>query len=285
MKKILLFLIFLKFSPTFGYLTTRQTSIAAKAIIDVVKQVFIRNDMKFDILTIGETSTNIKFLEDQILMKLEGNFMGVIKNIAKPDDVNYLWIRPAVIFTQFKFMTKILFKSDILTRFAADQRYLIFIEGLNDLKNLQDLLHNKAFNIKFNVTMKVAHFAYYLVNFKDEIKLITSEWFTEEKCNEHQVLNLNSYNLISRSWTHPLKIPDKYKNFHNCTIFSIAFDDTRFEMYRHGKFIGLTPDLMRAVGKSANFSVFFQPIDREPENGVFLIPNIYPMVAKNMNFN
>ena len=57
------------------------------------------------------------------------------------------------------------------------------------------------------------------------MKLQTIEWFTESKCDEEQVVTINTFNMKLKKWKYPMEIPDKYRNYHNCTlkVFSDIF--------------------------------------------------------------
>lgn len=52
----------------------------------------------------------------------------------------------------------------------------------------------------------------------DEIQLQTLEWFTESKCDDAQVVVVNSFDKKLKRWRNPFDVPEKFKNYHNCTL-------------------------------------------------------------------
>lgn len=73
---------------------------------------------------------------------------------------------------------------------------------------------------------QLGHFSYFTVEKKKKFQLNTFEWFTPQKCHAQQSIHVNTFDMISRNWTKPLEVEEKFKNFHNCSmnVYSIIFD-------------------------------------------------------------
>jgi hypothetical protein len=80
----------------------------------------------------------------------------------------------------------------------------------------------KLENFKTEIPMfkmgEAIEYSYFVVETKQEVQLKTFEWWTEDACNETQLVTINSFNKKSQKWKFPLKIPQKFTNFHNCSF-------------------------------------------------------------------
>lgn len=72
---------------------------------------------------------------------------------------------------------------------------------------------------------------FFLLCFKDKIHLKTIEWFAPSKCHEERLVTLNSFDKKLNKWNKKFIVPEKFKNYHNCTmllfskIFRLGFVD------------------------------------------------------------
>jgi hypothetical protein len=64
----------------------------------------------------------------------------------------------------------------------------------------------------------IGHFSYFLIDTKDKIELRTFEWWTEQACDVEQFVVLNKFDKKSLKWEEPLKVPEKFENFHGCIL-------------------------------------------------------------------
>lgn len=93
---------------------------------------------------------------------------------------------------------------------------------LAHFKDLEGRLNSSKIPIKYPPNYYdglVVHFTYFLIEEKHKMKLKTFEWWTPEKCGEAQFVTINSFDKKKLKWTqNPLKIPEKFTNFHKCAI-------------------------------------------------------------------
>jgi hypothetical protein len=230
-----------------------------KQIIDVVKQIYTKHDIKFDILIYGESSSKINDAVKEI-SKL--NFknesrktfspLKVIR-IANSDLINLQ--NSFVIFIKFvKLAEKFLTKANLANQTPKKLRFLIYVEeenGNNLFKNL-----NRS-RILYRSGGSILQFAYFLTNEGNFLTLTTCDWFTENFCtNESKIIILNKVHKKSKSWLKSLEIPEKFKNFHNCSIR--VYVNPIYEGFFDGDFKGFSPSIARILAKVGNFSPAFQ---------------------------
>jgi hypothetical protein len=90
---------------------------------------------------------------------------------------------------------------------------------------------------------------------------MTFEWFTEELCDESQLVTLNVFDKKSMKWKNKLEIKEKFRNFHGCTLvqrLTAPAREAKYEKFNNYKLEGLLPEISRAIAKVGNFSIFFQ---------------------------
>lgn len=129
------------------------------------------------------------------------------------------------------------------TYMNIDSSTVVFVESIKDLKAFMKItLFKNPRTLNVLIFMKdlknelnsseifiqsppqasnghVVHFTYFLIEEKHQISLKTFEWWTPQKCGTVQFVTINTFKKTNLKWTQsPLKIPEKFTNFHNCTI-------------------------------------------------------------------
>ncbi len=86
------------------------------------------------------------------------------------------------------------------------------------------------------------YFTYLLLNYKHKLTLVTFDYYSENFCGKFQVKLINEFSKKPQKWKNELKIEEKLKNFHNCTlIFSSKRKNLIVREYKNpltGKFEG-----------------------------------------------
>lgn len=106
--------------------------------------------------------------------------------------------------------------SELQNKFTKNFKFLIFLNSKMSLEKL---------NISWHPSGGEGHltqFAYFLIETKRTYDLKTFEWWTNQGCGRRQIITINSFNKTSLTWIHPLKIHEKFTNFHNCTLHSFS---------------------------------------------------------------
>jgi hypothetical protein len=89
---------------------------------------------------------------------------------------------------------------------------------------------------------------------------MTFEWFTEELCDEKQLVTLNVFVKKSMKWKNKLEIPQKHQNFHGCPIILRVVVNTLYSHYNNktGEVSGLVPEIFQAIASKGNFTLKYQ---------------------------
>jgi hypothetical protein len=178
---------------------------------------------------------------------------------------------------------------ELLNSYPTDLKFLLYIEENSELKIPKDIEENYSPAIYFYKTLHYGqfhHFTYFLNEIKDEVKLSTLEMFTENFCNDTQIVTLNTFNKKSRKWKSDLNIPEKFTNFHNCTIVCGVYVHTQASYIDTvtDELEGIVPNLMRAVAPKLNFSLILQmnrlqsmaiDTDVRPLNAIQYYPHLF----------
>lgn len=179
-----------------------NTSSSSHALYDVVEELFIRRGIYFDIYICGKATG---FFNDQI-----DNFL---KMFGQKRAIKHEWLtyfkESAVIFVNTETYGFELNNVAIFNEFPKDFVFVIISDCLNCLKIVKNPSSHHG---------HISHFAYLFEDNGKEIELKTFEWWTEKACNVQQLINLNTFDKHSLSWRRELKIPQKFSNFHNCSI-------------------------------------------------------------------
>lgn len=64
----------------------------------------------------------------------------------------------------------------------------------------------------------ILHLQYFIVDEKSLIKLYTFVWYTQEKCSEPQLIEVNSFDKKRKQWKKSEFVIKKFNNFHGCHL-------------------------------------------------------------------
>jgi hypothetical protein len=106
-------------------------------------------------------------------------------------------------------------KASITLKFTPDFKILFYVE--DDWLEDMDLHVPKLNEIEMNL-MPIAAYESILVNEKDELKLKKISFFTEGKCGEPIVVELNSMSKTTGKWSKKLENNKPLMNLHGCLV-------------------------------------------------------------------
>jgi hypothetical protein len=100
------------------------------------------------------------------------------------------------------------------------------------------------------------HFAYFIQNLKNEILLLSTEWFSKYFCNQQHLLLIDRFDKVSKSWKNNLAIPEKFHNFNQCPLVFLIVTSgcdrhTRVDMKTNEVF-GFLPFIANEVAHKGN---------------------------------
>lgn len=290
------------------FVKARHSEVTYRAINEVISALFIRRGLSFEILIFGEKSSAISDTLDKFLERLEDNKPIKVRRLNKNTIVekyqnwpytNYQYSdgileglkEPALILGDWKNLKSIdLGKIGLTNLFPKTLNFLFFMnEGDIDLESF-------AVN-PGSFYGHLSQKSYFLINNGSNIYLKTFEWWTEDACNQTQLVTLNTFTKKSQKWSQqPLEIPEKFTNFHNCILKSCSsiFSNNIADMLRDLNMIDFDPlvsvsldkkeiletQLVETFAKKGNFSIYRPNINDD----CFSIEHITGRTAGNFTF-
>ena len=249
-----------------------KRSLVPQAILQLVKSHYGEDSVKIEVIY---NSDRIKVLPE-ILKLLSGvKELKVTKVEANDkyyneddynDDDNYNqdkkigWLHPSDAICIFDTMENF-FKFEnsgfwiYKNRGGNEFRQLIYCEDLTSASQLNDY---KGLYI----------FPNFIVEENSEISLNAFTWFTEQKCDERQQVELNRFSSLDRKWTTKKFFNQLIQNFHGCKIV-IAFrmdclPFSTFKFSEDGSTVlgaeGVLVELVKALSTHLNFTISYRSV-------------------------
>lgn len=266
----------------------------SKVMSDTIDKIYLKNDIKFEIIIYGESSPLI----NKRIRKISGDFTAKVNHFSKTNLWDHIITESAIIFIkEFNSFEELIRNATLLNKFQAKLWYIVYIESEKDFSNFKRILRTwkNHYTLKYTRDMYLDYFSYFVIEQKCEIKLATIEFFTEELCNQAQIVTVDSFNKSSKSWSNKLKFQEKFKHFHDCMIvLKIEIDnDVVFKDPLSKKVIGVTPDISQVVAQKGNFSAYLQTHGDQTladwsfdiVNGVELIPQVSVFVGIPLHYD
>lgn len=191
------------------------------AIYNVVEELFIKKDLRFEILSYGLPTNHINDVIDYIQMKNK-NCSVIISKF----DMKWLkesWIDREVfrhgyliIFTKsIKSLLTFILNIDI-EKHPHFQRKIHFLSYVEEPYNLEELKKYEDHWKPNRWYGKIVQHMYFLRNTNTTLEFFTLEWWTIKVCHTMQIMTLNRFNKKKLEWNDSLKTDSKFLNFHGC---------------------------------------------------------------------
>lgn len=125
---------------------------------------------------------------------------------------------------------------------------------------------------------EILQFQYFLVEEEDCIKLLTFVWYTPEKCNEKQLIEVNKLDKKTEKWENKFSII-KSENFFGCQlVFGVPMQHPAFEYVIDDEdgsveYDGYHLHLIEGLARILNYTVAFNP-DLVPSTSNFYFKNL-----------
>jgi hypothetical protein len=184
-----------------------KTKIDLNAIHDVIDNLYTKNNIKFDLIFIDSPTKSI----EQLTRSFEGktSFVKVIK-ITKLKSIRIY--QSAIIFASTLEDWLMFFElNELYSDFSKDFKFLIYLDDAN-------VQETPKIDIQYDLAGHFIYFSYFLINSRNYVLLLSTEWFTENKCDEQQIVIIDRFDKASKTWKNGLEIPSKFHNFHQCPL-------------------------------------------------------------------
>lgn len=101
---------------------------------------------------------------------------------------------------------------------SEDTKFLIYVENC-DLDFVYNGITKKSKLRDFRFHDELIYdFVYFLIDEEESIELSSVELFTDESCNDWQIMILNSFNKATQTWNKILENHEKFKNLNGCEL-------------------------------------------------------------------
>ncbi len=207
MKKLIL--IFLLLAFLFGKFSATPQS---EAIRDVTSQLFTTktSQIPFDFIFFEKFSIDMK-----------NDLKVQIKRLKSADHERYRGRSSVVLVENMRSAWNYLRNIESKKRtFPERLKCLVYVdkvETLNLILQISQIPYSGSINKRY-LPGNFIHYVYFLLNYESKMDLLTFEWFTEKRCQTPQLSIINTFNKKTRKWLKELKIEEKFRKFHNCSI-------------------------------------------------------------------
>ncbi|KAG5669171.1 hypothetical protein PVAND_017065 [Polypedilum vanderplanki] len=288
---LLILLISSMFCTSFAFNTkllpknpTRDPVKLAKAMVDVIREFYIANDIKFDFIIYGTATNHINDVISEVTKKLTNEIPINIKHIESKNWDHVLY-QSAIIFTESKENIKNLHKNSIKADknglslgnvFPKQFKFLVYIDKIEDFSNAEDETFPKISYMLPDIRM----FEFFIKMDNVSINLTAHVLFSPDMCGKFQLKLLNSYNLKSQKWENELKIFNHFDNFHGCLMTFIVepaifwYTDEYLSKeipilefaFKNLKLRGLTHEIVEKLTKDVNITGHYSILDRQSKH-------------------
>lgn len=207
------FLCFLSFFSANGFEIECKVSDSGShlALTHVIRELYDhQNVTHIDSIIIGRSHLNEEFI--QTILKFH---YGTYRTIRRDKNTQNRIDNPAVVFVDSVEQLYFFIRNSFFTN--QKLKYVLFF--VRDIKKKLDVTKILIHSPPNCIDGLIIHFSYFMIEEKNQILLKTFEWWTPMECGVAQFVTLNTFNLSQLKWTqNPLKITEKFTNFHNCTI-------------------------------------------------------------------
>lgn len=203
-----------------------------QAFLDILKVFFVENEIRFDLMVVGNVSQHlidaVSYISDAIIGNL--SFPITIRKI--PNITHWVNVDKREI---------IVIKNSLFLVLTQDALETFDIEGVLRTDSPMDVKifiygHDANYMCKnfdgiySSNEGKVQLYQYFIYNTGDSLVLYTYEWYTAEVCNKMHKKELNRFNFTAVQWKVELKAHKKFQNFHKCNIISNIAEDNDYIM-------------------------------------------------------
>jgi uncharacterized protein (UPF0218 family) len=252
------------------------------ATADVIREFFITNDIKFDVIIYGETSRHIDGVINGVMRQVSKDTVPItIEHIKDFKRWNHEMNQSAVIFVKTKENLHQLHARSMSPNNSVIKlrnlepkpfKFLVYVEKIRTLKQLNDTASKKN-NYFAPFPADLRFFELFITSDKLTINLTARVLFSEDHCNAFALKVLNKFDKKSQQWTARLENFNPFSNFHGC-LLSFATKINNFFYVKNQlsikdqfsrsvitsaetEFGGLIAEVLSIMAHKCNFSFLF----------------------------
>ncbi|KAG5673112.1 hypothetical protein PVAND_003186 [Polypedilum vanderplanki] len=247
----------------------------SKALIDVIRKVYISNDIKFDIFIFRQTSSHLNDVIDEVTKELSDEIVTKITLISTwmhgyednfDDKSAVIFVKSMIDLQRLQLEAKDVrkFRRDTLTlerKVSIKFKFLVYIEEVKTFKQLENLVKDtKMLKINYITDMRFSEF--FVINEQNQISFAANLLYSEKQCGKFQPVLLNSFDKQSQKWIKKLENFDHLKNFHECLILFTTIYTPAFYSQYHKNLYEIT-DNAELERKFATTDLNFRGLNKE----------------------
>ncbi|KAG5679491.1 hypothetical protein PVAND_009055 [Polypedilum vanderplanki] len=273
---------YVKYKSLKDTLDVEPTEPVLKSIADVINEFYIKNNIDFDFIIYGNTTNHI----NDAINGLKDTFPTVFKHIPDFERWDHNLNRSAIFFMNSLNDLQTLHEKSKRTSVRSKQftnleprnfKFMVYIENAGSYK----LVESKIQSIQHEVIGRFSDLTFYeFLIFKDKEKIILAAnvLYSEKKCAEIHLKELNRFVQKVQKWEKKLENFDHYANFHSCMInFEVSYlTDFVFkkssmsaihEMLSNDKVTGVVNTLLEIFAAKHNFTIHYTKIKFTKQHG------------------
>ncbi|KAG5669463.1 hypothetical protein PVAND_017350 [Polypedilum vanderplanki] len=259
----------------------------AKTIIDVIREFYIKNDLRFDLIIYDETTNHINDVISEVTKEISQETPTKIKLIKEFSLWNHKFTQSAIILMKSKNSLISLHENTktnrtrriILNSIPRRLKFLIYVEEIQNVYKLWDTLAYHS-EIDYRKTSDLRHYEFFIINEESFVILYAYLLYSEIKCVKFRLQPLNFFDKTSQTWIDNLENFNHLTNLHDCVLNFIGYihynpswylelnmknPDIRLG-FRNSKVHGLTHEILQLSSKRNNFSLTY---GKEEKNEIF----------------
>lgn len=225
MKFVTLFLICMCIAEVFSAnskLTLFDRSSLSSAL-EILTKIMFEGRKELLIINCGESRS---LMGSMLIRNLHGEVLpSRIWRIPKPSMYKSIAMRESAIIILDSVNTLRVFNEKVLFMNKSPRifKFLIYCQHAT-FEDISILIENESTSITHErdyKEVKVGHilqYQYFLVDDVECVRLLTFIWFSPNKCNRKQLIEVNRFDKATKKWKSSDFFIDKFKNFHGCRI-------------------------------------------------------------------
>lgn len=234
---------------------------AASQALNYVREQFIKMGEQFTIHNYGCDGNFIDFLIRN--SNLEISSFKIIN--SNEESLIELSESAVLIFNSVNDLEDFNEKVKLTNVLPAALRYFVYIKS-GSLVNLSKLSDTQ-----------ILQYQYFLINVEGSIKMMTFVWYTPNKCNSVQLIEVNNFDKSLMKWEKPNFTISKFRNFYGCQVVFGVFPDNpafSYDQMDNGTiyYWGYNYQMIKGLTNILNYTFRLNPFLED--EGIFYFDNL-----------
>lgn len=251
-------------------------SFLSSAIASLIPQL---NHHTLNLAIVGNSTEKIENIADGILKE---NKAQMLVSIIIAKEIYELENSAIILVSNMKELSKFNANVKLTNKVWKDFKFLVYCENASR-EELKKIIGNES--ISDQTGYRIGLFEYFLIEDKNEIELMTFEFFNKISCNKPNLVTLDSFSKEKYFWTKNYSLANykKFKNFNGCLLnFHVVlnhlfyfrdamlmkkfrkislneiFNELPKAVQKTNEFEGLHYELTQMISMEANFTPHYQ---------------------------